>query len=160
MRTLGLRITAPTWHHAERLAQAVREDYAVEIFEGGSFTVVVTPHADASEKLVSLFNAIGRWLDEGGLASCDVRFGERGLTVLPATADDLSDPTAFLIERTRQLETALVSRIAIEQAKGVLAERHGIGVDEAFKRLRRAARGSRRNLHELAAEVVGGEAAL
>jgi AmiR/NasT family two-component response regulator len=46
----------------------------------------------------------------------------------------------------------------IEQAKGILAERRGIGVDEAFEVLRATARGSRRNIHDVSAEVVSGEA--
>lgn len=53
-----------------------------------------------------------------------------------------------------QLEHALSSRIVIEQAKGVLAERLETSVDEAFELLRRSARNARTNLHELAARVV------
>jgi AmiR/NasT family two-component response regulator len=48
----------------------------------------------------------------------------------------------------------LDSRIVIEQAKGVLVERHRITPDEAFARLRRAARNRRVRLHEVAGEVV------
>ena len=132
----------------------------MEIVPGGSFTVVVTPPAEAVDKLIVLFNAIGQWLDDGGLASCDVTFGARGMTVLPSTADNLGDPTAFLIERSRQLETALASRVVIELAKGILAERHGIGLNEAFERLRREARNGRRKLHDVAGEVVTGDAPL
>jgi hypothetical protein len=158
MEPLRLGITAPTREHAERLADAIRDDFAVEVVPGGSYTVLVTPGADMSEKLVSLFNSIGRWLNEAGLASCDVRFGERAVTLLPATADNLGDPTAFLIERSRQLETALTSRIVIEQAKGILAERHGIAVEAAFERLRRESRSTRRKIHDVAATVISGEA--
>lgn len=56
--------------------------------------------------------------------------------------------------RCAQLEQALRSRVVIEQAKGILAARHGIGVEGAFEGLRRAARDRRRRLHEVAAEVV------
>lgn len=56
-----------------------------------------------------------------------------------------------------QLRTALVTRIVIEQAKGVLAERLGAEVDEAFERLRREARNRRMKLHALAAAVVACE---
>jgi AmiR/NasT family two-component response regulator len=61
---------------------------------------------------------------------------------------------ARLAERTRQLETALQSRIVIEQAKGMLAARHGLTVDTAFESLRRAARSHQLRLHDLARRVV------
>jgi ANTAR domain len=160
MERLGVRISAPTRAHADRLAAAVDKDFVVEVTAGGSYTVTVTPGRDKADKVVGLFNVIGHWLTESGLASCDVRFGDRGLTILPATADNLGDPTAFLIERSRQLEHALVSRIVIEQAKGRLAERHGIGVDEAFERLRAEARSARRKIHDVAAEVASGKLSL
>jgi AmiR/NasT family two-component response regulator len=53
-----------------------------------------------------------------------------------------------------QLQGALTSRIAIEQAKGILAERLAIGPDEAFILLRRAARSSRVKLRDLAWDVI------
>src|SRR5947208_16588059 len=58
-------------------------------------------------------------------------------------------------ERITQLQEALDSRIVIEQAKGVLAERLAISVGEAFDILRYAARSHRTKLHELAGRVVG-----
>jgi GAF domain-containing protein len=57
---------------------------------------------------------------------------------------------------TEQLQTALNSRVLIEQAKGVLAERLRMGVDEAFHTLRDAARGQNRPLSELALAIVDG----
>jgi AmiR/NasT family two-component response regulator len=59
-----------------------------------------------------------------------------------------------LLERNRQLEHALESRIVIEQAKGVLAERLGVPPDEAFEVIRRAARRNRLRLRDLAHEIV------
>jgi hypothetical protein len=58
-----------------------------------------------------------------------------------------------------QLQGALTSRIVIEQAKGTLSVTHGVGVDEAFETLRSYARSQRRDIHEVADEVVrnGGE---
>lgn len=55
-----------------------------------------------------------------------------------------------------QLQTALDSRIVIEQAKGVLAERDGLEMGTAFERLRRAARSSNRRLADVAGDVVEG----
>jgi ANTAR domain/GAF domain len=57
-----------------------------------------------------------------------------------------------------QLQTALDSRIAVEQAKGVLAERLQVTVAEAFVLLRNHARRSNQRLVELAAAVVDGSA--
>ncbi|PZG51506.1 transcriptional regulator [Spongiactinospora gelatinilytica] len=53
-----------------------------------------------------------------------------------------------------QLQTALTSRILIEQAKGVIAERSGTGMEEAFRILRGYARSRRRKLAEVAQDVI------
>jgi transcriptional regulator with GAF, ATPase, and Fis domain len=55
-----------------------------------------------------------------------------------------------------QLQHALTSRIVIEQAKGVLAERGNLDMDEAFTRLRRHARNTNSRLTEVARGVVDG----
>jgi len=55
-----------------------------------------------------------------------------------------------------QLHTALDSRVIIEQAKGVIAERHGIDPGEAFTLLRGYARNHNQRLTELAADVIHG----
>ncbi len=55
-----------------------------------------------------------------------------------------------------QLQTALNSRIVIEQAKGVLAERQGLDMDQAFVQLRSMARNSNRLLSEVARQVIEG----
>jgi len=57
---------------------------------------------------------------------------------------------------SEQLRGALDSRIAIEQAKGVIAERAGVGMAEAFDRLRSYARGNQRLLADVAQDVVDG----
>jgi len=57
---------------------------------------------------------------------------------------------------TEQLQTALNSRILIEQAKGVLAERLHLDVAEAFTVLRDGARSNNRRLSELAQAIVDG----
>lgn len=63
----------------------------------------------------------------------------------------ISRDRATLIE---QLETALVTRVAIEQAKGMLANHLDIEMDEAFGRLRHRARSTNRLLSEVAKEAV------
>ena len=66
----------------------------------------------------------------------------------------LVELTAILARRASQLQKALDSRVVIEQAKGVLAERYSLSLDDAFKMLRQGARSNRVRLHELAACVV------
>jgi hypothetical protein len=56
----------------------------------------------------------------------------------------------------QQLQTALNTRLIIEQAKGVLAERGTIDMDRAFNLLRGHARRTNRRLADLARAVVDG----
>lgn len=71
--------------------------------------------------------------------------------------------TAYLIrtaelaesrELANQLHGALDSRVLIEQAKGVLANEHGISVDEAFGRLRCQSQDRNMKLTEVCRQVV------
>jgi AmiR/NasT family two-component response regulator len=55
-----------------------------------------------------------------------------------------------------QLEHALESRVMVEQAKGILAERLGIDPEVAFARLRGHGRQHGLHLAELARQVVDG----
>lgn len=56
-----------------------------------------------------------------------------------------------------QLQTALNSRVTLEQAKGIIAERLGLEVDQAFLAMRQAARSSGRSLKAVAAAVIRGD---
>jgi GAF domain-containing protein len=58
---------------------------------------------------------------------------------------------------TAQLQHALESRVVIEQAKGIVAERTSASVDDAFHRLRAYARSSNRRLSEVAQAIVARE---
>ena len=58
--------------------------------------------------------------------------------------------------REGHLQHALNSRIAIEQAKGMIAEHNRIDMDEAFSRLRAYARNHNRRLTEVAEALVAG----
>jgi len=57
---------------------------------------------------------------------------------------------------TEQLQTALNSRILIEQAKGVLAERLHVDLADAFTLLRSGSRSHNRRLSDLAQAIVDG----
>lgn len=53
-----------------------------------------------------------------------------------------------------QLQSALNSRVIIEQAKGVIAERRQLDMDQSFTLLRSTARSSNRRLSDLARAIV------
>jgi GAF domain-containing protein len=55
-----------------------------------------------------------------------------------------------------QLSAALTSRVVIEQAKGVLAERAGVDLAEAFSRLRAYARNGNLRLTDVAEAAIAG----
>jgi len=55
-----------------------------------------------------------------------------------------------------QLQGALHTRVIVEQAKGMLAERAGLDVDEAFGLLRTYSRNHNLRLRGIAADLVGG----
>jgi GAF domain-containing protein len=55
---------------------------------------------------------------------------------------------------TEQLQGALNSRIVIEQAKGAIAQAHGVSVDEAFTLMRDYARRTNRRLGDVAHTIV------
>ena len=57
-------------------------------------------------------------------------------------------------ELTVQLQSALNSRVLIEQAKGVLMERQGVDAQRAFELLRHRARSSERKLADVARELL------
>jgi GAF domain-containing protein len=93
---------------------------------------------------------------EGTLSAHDAELAEA--MVATATIGILQQRALHRREElANQLQHALSSRVLIEQAKGVLAERRGIGTDAAFKVLRGYARRNRRRLTDVAAEVMRGE---
>jgi DNA-binding response OmpR family regulator len=102
-----------------------------------------------------------------------LRGGADDYIVKPFTVDELCARIANLLQtrldlnelrdragRTQQLaaqlQTALHSRVLIEQAKAFIAADRGVGVDEAFEVMRGHARGHNMKLRDLAARVVDG----
>ena len=99
---------------------------------------------------LNLFRAV-----PGALAPADIRIGQ-------ALADVAT--ISLLHERSmrhsdtlnEQLQTALNSRVIIEQAKGKLAERLGLDMDQAFNVLRNHARTRNQRLSDLAQAFADG----
>lgn len=89
----------------------------------------------------------------GALPKSDLALGQALADV--ATIGILSERAIRRGEvRAEQLQTALNSRVIIEQAKGVLAQRGNLPMDEAFDRLRRYARHHHARLSEVAHQVI------
>ena len=99
--------------------------------------------------------ALALFRDAGGLPEANVRLAQAvadlaTVCILQARALRRSD------ELAGQLQHALDSRVVIEQAKGVLAERLGLGMSAAFSALRNYARSHNTRVAELALSIVDG----
>jgi ANTAR domain len=75
-------------------------------------------------------------------------------TAQPAGAGPVAGEARRLRATVSQLQYALTARIRIEQAIGVLAERHRIHPRQAFEQLRTAARNRGRKVIDIASDVV------
>ena len=111
--------------------------------------------------------AKGAVVREDGSSAIRVELGELSfalpLTTPPEAVETIERLLGLidgLADRTAQLHVALDSRVAIEQTKGILAERLGITPQEAFEVLRATARRRRLSLHALADAIVAGRAEL
>jgi len=80
------------------------------------------------------------------------RPGRRGAHRRPAAADP--GEAEQLKETVAQLERALTVRVRVEQAIGVLAERHRIRPRQAFELLRSASRARGQRIMETASQVI------
>ena len=91
----------------------------------------------------------------GALSEADVRSSQALADV--ATIGILQQRTIARGEVVaEQLQTALNSRVVIEQAKGILAATGGIGMDAAYQQLRRYARNRNLRLTDTARSVASG----
>lgn len=72
----------------------------------------------------------------------------------PPRPADGADETTRLRSSVRQLEHALVSRVIVEQAIGVLSERWKVSPRDAFEQLRRVTRSLGLRIHDLAKLVI------
>ena len=93
--------------------------------------------------------------EPGGLTDTDIALAQALADVASiAIVQDQAMRDATI--REGHLQHALTSRIAIEQAKGMIAEHHQVDMDQAFVALRTYARNNNRRLTEVAEAVVGG----
>jgi len=95
----------------------------------------------------------------------DTRRGSAGAQTAPVVRNTAVrdngkevDEAARLAVTVTQLEHALASRVRVEQAIGVVSERHRLRPREAFDLLRGAARSQGRRVTEIAEDVVASAA--
>ncbi|WP_331445101.1 GAF and ANTAR domain-containing protein [Streptomyces xanthochromogenes] len=99
---------------------------------------------------LNLFQKTPHLLGESEIALAKALAGVATITILQQRTLEQSH-----IERT-QLQTALNSRILVEQVKGILCERWGTSPDEAFSAFRGYARSHHLRLADFAAAIIDG----
>jgi transcriptional regulator with GAF, ATPase, and Fis domain len=103
------------------------------------------------DQVIGALNLFGTGI--GSLGEADLRIGQALADV--ATIGLLQERNVRRAETlAEQLQAALNSRVVIEQAKGRLAERLGLGMDQAFALLRDHARNTNQRLTDVARQVI------
>jgi hypothetical protein len=148
-----LRIENSSRAHAESLKLQLTE-YKTELVQTDGAWQLEIQVGELAALLLNLFDSLGNWLDSEQVDSLLLHFDERQYTLLRPSKERLHGSSDFLLERVAQLETALQSRIVIEQAKGILARALDVSTDEAFDLLRKAARDRGTKLRDLAEQIV------
>jgi len=99
---------------------------------------------------LNLFQTDPEGIDDEGLHAAQVLADIATIAILQYRAHLVSH------ELIDQLNTALNTRIVIEQAKGIIAERQHLDMEAAFASLRQHARNNNQRLSDVAAAVVAG----
>jgi GAF domain-containing protein len=140
-------------HERLRAGDTRWPQFSPRALEAGFRSVLAVPMRLRGETIVALnlFRA-----DEGSLNDADV-----------AAAQAFADVATIAILQHRavsqaqvlneQLTNALNSRVVIEQAKGMVAERLGLDMEQSFNRLRGYSRTNNLRLADVAARVIEGE---
>jgi ANTAR domain len=148
-----VRIENSSRAHAETLG-VLLTSYRTELIQHNGTWQLGVDLGELGPLLVQLFQTLGEWLEDSRVDSLLLHFDDRQYTLLRPAKDRTPDSSAFLLERVAQLETALESRIVIEQAKGIVAGAAGVDVQAAFDLIRGAARSRRVEIHSVAAAIV------
>ncbi|WP_336217024.1 GAF and ANTAR domain-containing protein [Nonomuraea sp. LPB2021202275-12-8] len=139
---------------ADLAAEAARwPEFAAAAHERGFAAVHAMPMR-LREQVIGALNLFSA--TPGGLDADSAALGQAFADV--ATIGLLGERAAR--EQTllsQQLQIALNTRVLIEQAKGMLAERSGDSVDEAFTTMRAYARANNRKLTDVAHGVINGD---
>ena len=120
---------------------------ALEAGAGAIHALPMTGHGELVGSL-NIVSASAGELRETGLSTARML---SDVAVSYIFAVRLHEETSHLAD---QLQNALDTRVLIEQAKGVMAERHGDSMSDAFERLRKYARSRSTAVREVARQVV------
>jgi len=130
--------------------------FVPQALEAGIVAVCAFPMRLRADRI----GALDVFLDDPGeLDEAATQAGQM-LTDLATIAILQARATQDATRRAAQLQHALESRVVVEQAKGVLAERLGVDPDAAFMRLRRYGRVRGLLLTDLSRQVVDGSITL
>ena len=181
----ALRLVAASTEHA-RVVELFQiqndEGPCLDCYRTGQAVIVSDIRADSAAARWPRFAAAAQEMGYAGVHAIPMRLRDQviGTLNLFRTEPDGLDPAVvvaatalvdvatigILQERAvrqqevmaGQLQLALNSRVLIEQAKGILAERLRVTPDEAFVLLRRYARDHNHRLTELSGDVIRGTA--
>lgn len=126
--------------------------FAPYLLEQGIRAVSSFPlvHQDRRIGALNLFRDQAEPLDGAQIAAAQTLAGAATIYVLQ------TDRLQSTQQTIAQLQSALETRMVIEQAKGKLSQQFGVGVEEAFRLMRKHARDHNRRLHDVAGEIVSG----
>lgn len=132
---------------------AAAEDAVVRRTKGGwRVGGVDVPDLTSAMVLADLLAAELRAPEPGGAADTESADADTEGSV--QAEEQSTSETGRLRATVGQLEHALMARVRVEQAIGVLAERHRIQPRQAFEQLRTAARSRGRRVIDIASDVV------
>ena len=157
-------------HQSGPCVTAYREERIIAIQDLGAHTARWPDYCRAAEQVgVSSVASIPMHAPNSRVGALDLydldhrAWSEEDLAVAAVMADMATGSLVHAsMQQERadvnaQLQHALDARIPIEQAKGLLASRHRITLDQAFERLRSHARRHRTSVRKVAEAVVDGE---
>ena len=130
--------------------------FAAESVAAGYLSVCAIPlhHKGATLGCLNLFMTSAGPLAPADIALAQALADVASIAIVQSHADRRTD------DRNGQLHHALDSRIAVEQAKGMVAEQFTLDAHDAFEALRSNARANERSLTTTARQLVAGTLAI
>jgi GAF domain-containing protein len=127
-------------------------DYTPRAAERGNLSSLSIPLTIDEDEQVS--GALNIYAREPGAFDADSRAAATGFA--PYAAIAVANMHAYDIARNMadNLQVALQTRAVIDQAKGILMERHKLTADQAFQALSRASMNSNRKVRDIADDLV------